>query len=116
VPDGMLREFFLGFIRIHILHSAAQHPLFGLALIEDLHRRGHELSAGTLYPILHALESAGYLAHENRLVEGKVRRYYTTTENGERALCEARRCVQELVEELLDVRGATRQATDNRLR
>ncbi len=31
-------------------------PVYGLAMIEELRRHGYELSAGTLYPILHGLE------------------------------------------------------------
>ena len=62
----MLRDFFLGFIKIHILHHAAQEPVFGLALIRELARHGYDLSPGTLYPVLHGLESAGYLQRKGR--------------------------------------------------
>ena len=78
----MFREFFLGFIKIHILHHAAQEAVYGLALIEELRRHGYTLSPGTLYPVLHDLEEAGYLAREERVVGGKVRKYYTTTDQG----------------------------------
>ncbi|MHA3885476.1 hypothetical protein [Stutzerimonas degradans] len=37
-----------GLIRLHILHHAAEAPIFGLAIIEELRRHGYELSAGTL--------------------------------------------------------------------
>jgi PadR family transcriptional regulator, regulatory protein PadR len=37
----MLRDFFLGFIKIHILHHAAYAPVFGLALIRELPRHGY---------------------------------------------------------------------------
>ena len=30
----MVRDFFLGFIRIHVLHHAAAEPVYGLWLIE----------------------------------------------------------------------------------
>ncbi len=60
----MLRDFFLGFIKIHILHHAAQEPIYGLAMIDELRRHGYDLSPGTLYPILHSLERAGYLSRE----------------------------------------------------
>jgi DNA-binding PadR family transcriptional regulator len=98
----MFREFFLGFIKIHILHHAAQEAVYGLALIEELRRHGYTLSPGTLYPVLHDLEEAGYLAREERVVGGKVRKYYTTTDQGRRALGEARRQIVELVGEVLD--------------
>lgn len=98
----MFRDFFLGFIRIHILHHAAEKPVYGLALIEELKRHGYELSPGTLYPILHGLEDAGYLAREDRLVGGKVRKYYTATEKGVCALAEAREKIKELVHEVVE--------------
>ena len=101
----MLRDFFLGFVKIHILHHAEQEPVFGLALIQELDRHGYTLSPGTLYPILHGLEKDGYLMSEERVVKGKVRKYYTITEAGSQALVEAREKIKELVGEVLDGEG-----------
>ena len=78
----MLRAFFLGFVKIHILHHAAREPVYGLALIEELARHGYTLSAGTLYPVLHTLERDGYLQRQDRLVGGKIRKYYLATAAG----------------------------------
>ena len=75
----MLREFFLGFIKVHILHHAAREWVYGLQLIEELGRHGYHLSPGTLYPLLHGLEKSGYLVREERLVGGKIRKYYCAT-------------------------------------
>jgi PadR family transcriptional regulator, regulatory protein PadR len=104
----VLRGFFLGFIKIHILHHAALEPIYGLAMIEELRRHGYELSPGTLYPILHGLEAAGYLTREERAVNGKVRKYYTITPVGNLALSEARRQIRELVDEVLEDNGPRR--------
>lgn len=101
----MLRDFFLGFIKVHILHHAEQAPVYGLALIEELRRHGYELSPGTLYPLLHGLENAGYLAQESHVVGGKVRKYYTITDAGRIALQEARAKIGELVDEVLEGAG-----------
>lgn len=101
----MLRNFFLGFIKIHILHHAAQEPVYGLALIDELRRHGYELSPGTLYPVLHTMEDAGYLVREDRVVGGKVRKYYSITEEGHMALVEARQKIRELVDEVLEGHG-----------
>jgi PadR family transcriptional regulator PadR len=107
--SGMvLREFFLGFVKIHILHHAAQEPVYGTALIAELRRHGYELSPGTLYPVLHALEQAGYLAREHRTVGGKVRKYYAATQTGHDALNEACLQIRELVAEVLDEHDAPR--------
>src|SRR3989338_6403776 len=107
----MLREFFLGFIKIHILHHAAEEPVYGLALIGELRRHGYELSPGTLYPVLHQLEEAGYLARADRVVEGKVRKYYVLTRRGRAALADARREIGELVGEVLEPGAATSGGT-----
>lgn len=53
--DDLVREFFLGFIRVHILHHAAEEEAYGLALISDFRRHGYELSPGKMYPVLHEL-------------------------------------------------------------
>jgi DNA-binding PadR family transcriptional regulator len=97
----MLRHFFLGFIKIHVLHHAAQEPLYGLSLIEELRRHGYVLSPGTLYPLLHGLAQAGYLVQQDRVVGGKVRKYYSITASGRRALALSRRQLLELVREVL---------------
>ena len=101
VGQSMLREFFLGFIKIHILHHATQEDVYGVQLIEELGRHGYHLSPGTLYPVLHGLEESGYLIREKRLVEGKVRKYYRATSKGEQTLGAARAKIAELVGEVL---------------
>jgi PadR family transcriptional regulator, regulatory protein PadR len=101
----MLRDFFLGFVKIHILHHAEQESVYGLALIQELQRHGYELSPGTLYPILHQLAGQGYLTVEERVVGGKVRKYYATTAAGSQALAEARIKIRELVDEVLQGHG-----------
>ena len=102
MTQAMLRNFFLGFIKIHILHHAGEAPVYGLALIAELRRHGYELSPGTLYPVLHQLEAAGYLSRLERVVNGKVRKYYALTRRGVRALSEVREKTAELVGEVLE--------------
>ena len=97
----MLRYFFLGFVRIHILHHADREPVFGAGIREELARHGYHLSFGTLYPILHGLEKQGYLTSYHEVVNGKVRKYYRTTQAGTAALREAKEKIAELVEEVL---------------
>jgi DNA-binding PadR family transcriptional regulator len=109
----MLRDFFLGFIKIHILHHAAHAPVFGLALIRELARHGYEVSPGTVYPILHELERAGYLVREDRVVHGKVRKYYRITGLGTEALEEVRLKIAELVAEVLQGKGPASLADDD---
>ena len=100
--DDLLRDFFLGFVKIHVLQHASRAPVYGLALIDELGHHGYRLGPGSLYPLLHGLEQAGFLAREDQIVGGRIRKYYVSTEAGERALDEARLKVRELVDEVLD--------------
>ncbi len=101
----MLRDFVLGFVKIHVLHHAAQEPVYGLALIDELRRHGYEVGPGTLYPLLHGLEAAGYLTREERVIGGKVRKYYVITDAGRAALAEVKPKIAELVDEVLEGHG-----------
>ena len=100
--DKMVRDFFRGFIKIHVLHHAQTEPIYGVQFIAELARHGYHLSPGTLYPLLHNLEEDGYVQREHRVVEGKVRKYYRITALGEQALVEARAKIRELVDEVLE--------------
>lgn len=98
----LTRDLFLGFIKLHILYHAGQAPVYGLWLIEELGRHGYRLSPGTLYPILHSLESAGLLAGERQVVDGKARIAYRLTPAGRQALHQGRRQAVELLNEIQD--------------
>jgi len=97
----VLKDFFLGFIKIHILYHASRGPIYGVELLEELGRHGYRLSPGTLYPTLHLLAREGYLSVESKVIDGKVRKYYAITEQGLAALDEARKKIAELVDEVL---------------
>ena len=96
------REFFLGFIKIHILYHAAKEPIFGVEVAEELGRHGYRVSPGTLYPTLHRMEQEGYLESLSKVVGGKVRKYYQVTAKGKRVLQSSRRRIRELVDEVLE--------------
>ena len=98
----MLKYFFIGFIRIHILHHANEEPIFGTQMIEELARHGYKISPGTLYPILHLMEENGYLESYQEAFAGKVRKYYTITQLGKAALNEAKKKIKELTDELMN--------------
>src|SRR5437660_5574389 len=106
----MVRDFFLGFIRIHVLHHAAEEPVYGLWLIEELSRLGYALSPGTLYPILRDLADGRYL----RLERGRIRKYYWITARGRRALASARTQIIELMREVLEPQRQRPRAKMNR--
>ena len=102
MEDKVLRKLFLGFIHIHVLHHAKESPIYGSWMLEELREHGYSIGPGTLYPILHSMESDGLLVREDRNVEGKIRKYYTITEKGEFILQEAQKKAFELFKEIKD--------------
>ena len=96
------REFFLGFIKIHILYHAAQAPIFGVEIAEELARHSYRLSPGTLYPTLHRLEKEGYLESSTSVINGRMRRYYRATAEGKLVLEQAKNKIKELVTEVIE--------------
>jgi|SRR3990172_8579235 len=102
MEDRLLKDLFLGFIKVHILHHADKDKIYGQEFNEELKRHGYHVSYGTLYPIFHRLEEQGYLISVNENVGGKVRRYYDITKKGEKILEKAKLQAKELVEELYE--------------
>ncbi|MBM7703452.1 PadR family transcriptional regulator [Metabacillus iocasae] len=102
MEDKVLRKLFLGFIQIHILHHAKEHPVFGSWMLEELQEHGYNISPGTLYPIFHSMEKDGLLTREDKNVDGKIRKYYSTTKKGSLVLVEARNKAYELFKEIKD--------------
>ncbi|QRQ85893.1 PadR family transcriptional regulator [Cupriavidus oxalaticus] len=96
------KDLYGGLIRLHILHHAAEEPIFGLGIIEELRHHGYELSAGTLYPMLHGLEKKGYLTSRRERTGRRDRRVYEITEQGRIALKDAKSKVRELFGELIE--------------
>lgn len=100
MQDKILRKFFLGFIQIHILHHGRQEPFYGAWMMEELTEHGYDMSPGTLYPMLRDMTAKGLLEKEERNVEGKIRKYYSTTDLGLGVLKEAREKAYELFHEI----------------
>ena len=96
------RDLYSGLIRLHILHHAAEEPIFGLGMAEELARHGYKLSLGTLYPVLYGLERKGYLKSSSQRHGKSMRRVYRATLAGRRALAAAKSKVRELFGELIE--------------
>ena len=97
---GSDKDLYSGLIRLHVLHHAAEEPVYGAWIIEELRRHGYEISPGTLYPMLHGLERKGYLTSQPQGSGKRARRLYRITAKGQAALAEAREKVKELFGEL----------------
>ncbi|NJH98977.1 PadR family transcriptional regulator [Staphylococcus hyicus] len=94
------RRMFLGFIYIHILHHALETPIYGSWMIEELREHGYDMSAGTLYPILHRMEDEGLLETEKVIVNGHQRIHYQCTPFGAQMLQKSKRKLSELLNEI----------------
>ncbi len=96
----MIRNAFLGFIRIHILYHASKEEIFGIGIMKELKRHGYSISPGTLYPILHSLEKHNYLSSKRRLINGRIRKYYKITKKGLYLLEKSKEKIKELIDEV----------------
>lgn len=101
MQDKIMRKLFLGFVQVHILHHAKKEPIYGAWMIHELKKHGYEMSAGTLYPILHELEKGKLLQVKKENINGKVRKYYFITPYGEKVLIQAIEKILELTKEVL---------------
>ena len=99
---GNNQELYIGLVRLHVLHHAAEEPVFGLGMMQELGRHGYKLGPGTMYPLLHGMERKGWLKSAHRLVEGHRRKVYVATATGRKALVQARVQVRELFEEMCE--------------
>ncbi len=96
------RDLYSGLIRLHVLHHAAEEPIFGLGMIEELARHGYRISPGSLYPLLHGLEQKGYLRSRLERNGKSLRKVYRATPRGKKALEAAKDKVRELFRELME--------------
>jgi PadR family transcriptional regulator, regulatory protein PadR len=99
---GRNQELYIGLVRLHVLHHAAEGQIFGLGIIEELGRHGYRLGPGTVYPLLHSMERRGWLRGGASIVEGRKRKTYAATAAGRRALNLARKKVRELYIEMFE--------------
>ena len=94
------QELLVGFVRLHVLHHAAEGELYGQWMIDELARHGYRLSPGTLYPLLDGLEKRGYLVSRRERAGRSVRRLYSATPYGREALAVGRARLRELFREV----------------
>jgi DNA-binding PadR family transcriptional regulator len=99
---GADRDLYSGLIRLHVLHHAADEPIFGLGMIEELARHGYRISPGSLYPLLHGLEKKGYLRSRQQRNGKSLRKVYSATALGRKALEASTFKVRELFRELME--------------
>jgi len=117
--DKPLQQLLGGFIRMHVLHHAAEdRGVVGNWMIEELRNHGYRLSPGTLYPMLHAMEEAGWLKSDE-IAKGGRKRVYRITPLGRDALAITRLRLRELFHEVdrgVSKEGKSKKANPTRKR
>ncbi|MDL2236640.1 PadR family transcriptional regulator [Christensenellaceae bacterium OttesenSCG-928-K19] len=72
-----------------VLKLLEQGDLYGYQMIESLQEQSNnvfELKAGTLYPLLHTLEQDGAVETYEQQAQGRTRKYYHLTAQGQKLL------------------------------
>jgi PadR family transcriptional regulator, regulatory protein PadR len=106
MSDPLVREFLLGFWKIHILyHAEEERGVYGQWMLEELRHHGYRLSPGTLYPVLARMARRGWIrAIEPR--RSRDARVYRITPHGTEVLGRLRAALDELQGEI----GRSRRA------
>ena len=79
------KELLTGSTSLLVLSVLSGNDLYGYRIIRELEIRSEnafEMSEGTLYPILHALEKEKFLESYWQEVDGRNRKYYHITKKG----------------------------------
>lgn len=96
------KDLLTGFIRLHILHHAAEQEIYGQWIMDELARHGYRLSPGTLYPLLNALEQRGYLRSRKQRKGRTARKLYKATPLGKKGLALAKMRLKEFTGEAMN--------------
>ncbi len=113
--DIVSREILLSFWKVHILHHAADQPVYGLWIADELRRHGYNISPGTLYPLLTRMEKHGWLkCSQSSNAPRNARKEYRLTSKGAAILALVRTHVEELHHEV--VREADKNPQQKRRR
>lgn len=79
------KELTKGSNELMVLSVLSKTPMYGYEIIKTIEQSSEnvfQMKEGTLYPILHSLESGGYLESYWIEVDGRKRKYYKITNKG----------------------------------
>ena len=83
-------ELLKGTLQTIVLKVLADHgKMYGYEIaqrVKDLSERSIQLTEGALYPTLHKMEAAGLLETQTAFVGKRMRKYYSLTEDGKKAV------------------------------
>ena len=82
MKDKISRKLQLSFIRVHVLYHASKAAFYGAWMLEELASHGYDFGPSTIYPLLKEMTESKLLNVENIVSEGKLRKYYSITNEG----------------------------------
>ncbi len=95
------QAFWQGLLKWYVLHQVAKGPTYGVKIKKQLQALGYNISPGSLYPLLHDFEKFGLCTSKVKIFKGRVRKYYSITDNGLRLLNEIGQEVEKVLQELV---------------
>jgi len=102
-PDsGNHRDLYSGMMPLDILCHAAERPILGFGMVEELARHGYRISPGTFYPCCTDWRRKA-TSSQRKLPKGKsLRNVYQATPPGRKALAAAKSRVRAFIGELFE--------------
>jgi PadR family transcriptional regulator PadR len=101
LKQQLMHSFWQGILKFFVLHQAAQSPVYGGKLKKQLLDWDYDISPGSLYPLLHALEKAQLLKSRVKIFRGRARKYYDITDEGRAVLAEVQEDLAEVLARML---------------
>ncbi len=98
----ILQKLYQGFVQLHILYHSKNKPIYGVWMMDELKEHGYNIGPGTLYPVLNKMEKNGLLSKEEKIINGKIRKYYSITKLGLEIFEDASMKASELFHEIKD--------------
>lgn len=88
----LFRELRRGSTKVLILSQLEGEPMYGYQIVKAIREKSgsyFDLSEGSAYPALHSLEEQGLIQGNWRNVDGRSRKYYSLTSEGNKFLRKA---------------------------
>jgi len=91
----MNKNLLTGSTTMLLLKLLEKEDMYGYQMIEELKKKSKnvfELKAGTLYPLLHAMNQKGFVtSYDEKADNTRERKYYSITKEGRKALLDKKK-------------------------
>ena len=94
------RDFLRGFVKMYALWRTSKEDVYGVQILNEMKKLGFNLSPGTLYPTLRVLLEEKDVKLYEKVVNGKVLKFYRITAKGRKELDEVRERLKVLMRQI----------------